>query len=121
MRKTYGDIDSKFKFVLVASKRAKQLLKGASPKLKSKSKSLIRVAQQEVRKGLVDFEIVMRRPEEEYKAEDQDFIGEEISEEAQSREQSKEEVEKKSEKEEKKKAKGRKEENEKKEEKKKKK
>ena len=78
MRKVYGDVDSKFKFVIVASKRAKQLLKGAKPRIKSKSKSLIRVAQQEVIRGLVDYEIVQKRKEEEYRAEDEDFIGEEI-------------------------------------------
>ncbi len=78
MLKTYGDIDSKFKFVLLASKRAKQLLRGVKPKLKSKSKSLIRIAQQEVKQGLVDYEIVQRKKEEEYKPEDEDFIGEEI-------------------------------------------
>lgn len=76
--KTYGDIDSKFKFVLLSSKRAKQLLKGAKPKLKSKSKSLIRIAQQEVRKGLLDYEIVQRKKGEEFRPEDEDFIGEEI-------------------------------------------
>ena len=71
-------MDSKFKFVIVASKRAKQLLKGAKPRVKSKSKSLIRVAQQEVVKGLVNYEIVQKRKEEEYRPEDEDFIGEEI-------------------------------------------
>ncbi len=78
MRKAYGDIDSKFKFVIVASKRAKQLLKGAKPKIKSKSKSLIRIAQQEVKRGMVDYEIVQKKKEEEYRPEDEDFIGEEI-------------------------------------------
>ena len=78
MRKVYGDVDSKFKFVIVASKRAKQLLKGAKPRIKSKSKSLIHIAQQEVIKGLVDYEIVQKRKEEEYRPEDEDFIGEEI-------------------------------------------
>jgi DNA-directed RNA polymerase subunit K/omega len=78
LRKAYGDIDSKFKFVIVASKRAKQLLKGAKPKIKSKSKSLIRIAQQEVKRGMVDYEIVQKKKEEEYRPEDEDFIGEEI-------------------------------------------
>ena len=78
MRKAYGDIDSKFKFVIVASKRAKELLKGAKPRIRSKSKSPIRIAQQEVRKGLVDYEIVQKAKEEEYRPEDEDFIGEEI-------------------------------------------
>ena len=104
MRKTYGDVDSKFKFVIVASKRAKQLLKGAKPKLKSRSRSLIRVAQEEVREGLVDYEIVPKKKEEEYKPEDEDFIGEEIiretgaSEEAKMNEREKEKKTKKKEK-----------------------
>lgn len=62
----------------MASKRAKQLLRGAKPRIKSKSKSLIRIAQQEVKKGLVDYEIVQKKKEEEYRPEDEDFIGEEI-------------------------------------------
>jgi len=78
LRKAYGDIDSKFKFVIVASKRAKELLKGAKPRIRSKSKSLIRIAQQEVKRGLVDYEIVQKKKEEEYRPEDEDFIGEEI-------------------------------------------
>lgn len=93
MLKTYGDIDSKFKFVLLASKRAKQLLKGSKPKIKSKSKSPIRIAQQEVREGLIDYEIVQRKREEEYKPDGEDFIGEEIGGE---KEATEEEVEKRS-------------------------
>ena len=78
MLKSFGDVESKFKFVVVASKRAKQLLKGAKPKLKTKSKSFIRIAQEEVKDGLVDYDIVQRKKEEEYRSEDEDFIGEEI-------------------------------------------
>lgn len=77
LQKTYGDFDSKFKFVIVASKRARQLLGGAKPKVKSKSKSLIRIAQEEVREGLVDYEIVQKK-KEEYTPGEKDFIGEEI-------------------------------------------
>lgn len=75
MLKTYGDVENKFKFVLMASKRAKQLLRGEKPKIKSKSKSLIRIAQEEVRKGLVEYEIVQKKGEEEYRAEEEGFIG----------------------------------------------
>lgn len=78
MEKTFGDVGSKFKYVVVASMRAKQLLKGAKPKLKTKSKSLIRIAQEEVRGGLIDFEIVPKKKEEEHVAEEEDFIGEDI-------------------------------------------
>ena len=94
MLKSFGDIGSKFKYVVVASKRAKQLLKGAKPKLKTKSKSLIRIAQEEVRDGLIDFEIVPKKKEEEYIAEEEDFIGENIVGEV---EAVKKEIEKKSE------------------------
>jgi len=76
--KTYTDFDSKFRFVIVAAKRAKQLLKGSKPKLESKSKNLIRIAQEEVRKGLVEYAIV-DSPQEELLVSDGDmFIGEEL-------------------------------------------
>jgi len=55
---SYKDLDSKYKFILLVSKRARQLLKGAKPKIKSKSKSLIRIAQEEVKKGVIDFKVI---------------------------------------------------------------
>ena len=76
--KEYGDIDSKFRYVILASKRAKQLLKGAKPKIKSKSKNLIRVAQQEVKRGMVEFEIIQNQVEDFIETDDDMFIGEEI-------------------------------------------
>lgn len=79
--KEYGDIDSKFRYVILVSKRAKQLLKGAKPKIKSKTKNLIRVAQEEVDKGLVDFELVKHKVDELHSVEDDIFIGEELIEE----------------------------------------
>jgi len=78
--KNNGEIDSKYKFVLVASKRAKELLKGAKPKIKSKYKSLIRLAQDETKLGLIDYEIIPPKKEEIYEAEDEVFIGEAIEE-----------------------------------------
>ena len=76
--KTYSDFDSKFRFVIVASKRAKQLLRGAKPKLKTKSKNLIRIAQEEVKRGMVEYEIV-DTPQEELQVSESDmFIGEEL-------------------------------------------
>ncbi len=76
--KDYSDIDSKFRYVILASKRAKQLLKGAKPKIKSKSKNLVRVAQEEVKMGLVEFEIIQNQIEEFGETGDGMFIGEEI-------------------------------------------
>ncbi len=83
--KNYGDIDSKFRYVILASIRAKQLLGGAKPRIKSKSKNLIRIAQEEVKQGLVDYEIVKEAKEEMEGLSDSSqemFIGEEVIEEA---------------------------------------
>jgi DNA-directed RNA polymerase subunit omega len=78
--KEYGDVDSKFRFVILASKRAKQLLRGAKPKVKSKSKNLIRIAQEEVQKGLIGYELVKEKVEDYSDADDNIFIGEELKE-----------------------------------------
>ena len=80
--KNYGDIDSKFRYVILAAMRAKQLLSGAKPRVKSKSRNLIRVAQEEVKQGLVDYEIVKTAKEEIEEISDSDedmFIGEELT------------------------------------------
>jgi DNA-directed RNA polymerase subunit omega len=51
-------IDSKFRYILVAAKRARQLQAGARPLIQSAAKRLTRVAQQEVTAGLVPFELL---------------------------------------------------------------
>lgn len=77
--KTNNEIDSKFRFVIIAAKRAKQLLHGAKPRIKSKSKNPIRIAQKEVREGLVDFELVEVKKEKILKPAEEGFIGEKIT------------------------------------------
>ncbi len=74
--KNYGNVDSKYRFVIIASKRAKELLKGAKPRLRTKSRNLVRVAQSEVRRGLVEYEILEGKKEEAAEPEEQIFIGE---------------------------------------------
>jgi DNA-directed RNA polymerase subunit omega len=49
-------IDSKFRFILVAAKRARQLQGGARALVQTQTKKLTRVAQLEVEAGLVPFE-----------------------------------------------------------------
>lgn len=78
----FGNIDSKYRFVILASKRAKQLLKGAKPKIKAKSRNLIRIAQAEVKSGLIEYEILPERAEELPDAEERVFVGGGIAEEA---------------------------------------
>lgn len=71
----FGNVDSKFRFVILASKRAKQLLKGAKPKVKSKSRNPIRIAQSEVRSGVIEFEILPTQKEEYQEQEERVFVG----------------------------------------------
>ena len=72
------EIDSKFRFVIIAAKRAKQLLRGSKPRIKTKSKNPIRVAQLEVTKGLVNYDIIELKKEQVRKPQEEGFIGEEI-------------------------------------------
>ena len=76
--KTSAEIDSKFRFVIVAAKRAKQLIRGSKPRIKSKSKNPIRIAQMEVTKGLVNYDIIEPKKEQVRKPDEEGFIGEKI-------------------------------------------
>jgi len=78
----FGNIDSKYRFIILAAKRAKQLLKGAKPKIQSKSKSPIRIAQTEVRNGLIEYEIIPTRMDEVPEREERVFMGDGIPDEA---------------------------------------
>jgi DNA-directed RNA polymerase subunit omega len=48
-------IDSKFRYILVAAKRAHQLHAGAKARVQSESRKVIVIAQREVCSGLVPF------------------------------------------------------------------
>ena len=72
----FGNIDSKYRYVILASKRAKQLLKGAKPKIQAKSRNLIRIAQAEVKSGLIEYEILPEPKEETRDAEDRLYVSE---------------------------------------------
>jgi DNA-directed RNA polymerase subunit K/omega len=85
--KNFGNVDSKYRFVIIASKRAKELLKGAKARIKSRSKNPIRIAQSEVRMGLVDFEILKSKKEEIPEQEERVFLGEQVGGELEGEEQ----------------------------------
>ena len=53
-----GNIDSKFRFILIAAKRARQLQGGAKPLIHTLSRKPTRIAQEEVRSGVIKFELV---------------------------------------------------------------
>lgn len=50
-------IDSKFRYVLLVSKRAEQLIQGAQPRTKSKHAKATRVAMEEVEKNQVKWQL----------------------------------------------------------------
>jgi DNA-directed RNA polymerase subunit omega len=52
------NIESKFRFILVSAKRARQLQAGAKPLIQSQSKKVTRIAQEEVAAGLVPIEVL---------------------------------------------------------------
>lgn len=65
IQKIPSEFDSKFRFVLVAAERAKQLQNGAPPKLELTSRKPAFVAIKETQSGLVEFEVLEEEEEEE--------------------------------------------------------
>jgi DNA-directed RNA polymerase omega subunit len=52
------ELDSKFRLITIAAKRCEQLHRGARPKFETSSKKWSYVALEEVRQGMIDFEIL---------------------------------------------------------------
>ncbi|MGE0103416.1 MAG: DNA-directed RNA polymerase subunit omega [Blastocatellales bacterium] len=55
-----GTIDSKYRKILIAAKRSKQLQKGARPRIELPNAKPTRIALEEIDHGLVDFELTER-------------------------------------------------------------
>jgi DNA-directed RNA polymerase omega subunit len=51
------DVDSKFRFITVASQRAKQLQNGAKPRVEIRSRKPTRIAMHEVLHGAISWEM----------------------------------------------------------------
>jgi DNA-directed RNA polymerase subunit K/omega len=70
-------VDSKFRFVLVTSGRAEQLMRGARPKVDAGNRKSTTVAMDEVAQGLVDWDYgPPPAPPEEAAAEGSEAAGE---------------------------------------------
>ena len=72
--KVPDNFDSKFRFILVAAERAKQIQNGAPPKIDVKSAKPAYIAIREVEQNLIPFEILEEAPEDqdvEYEDEEQ--------------------------------------------------
>lgn len=54
MYKLPEDLESKYRFVTIASKRAEQLQSGAPPRVQAKQRKYTVVAQEEVAEGLIE-------------------------------------------------------------------
>jgi DNA-directed RNA polymerase subunit omega len=54
------EIDSKYRLVLLAAKRSKQIQKGAKPRLQSQAKKPTRIALEEVRRGLIYYQQIAK-------------------------------------------------------------
>lgn len=55
-------IDSKFRMVILAAKRAKQLLRGARKRIAMDAENPLTIALEEINQGLIDFEITDGTP-----------------------------------------------------------
>jgi len=64
------EFDSKFRFILVAAERAKQIQNGAPPKIGVKSAKPAFIALREVEQNLIRYEILEEAIEEEEIIED---------------------------------------------------
>jgi DNA-directed RNA polymerase omega subunit len=58
-------IDSKYRLVLLAARRSKQIQKGARPRLHSAARKPTRIALEEVEKGLVPYQSTIKVEKDE--------------------------------------------------------
>ena len=58
MQKIPDSIGSKYRFIIVAAERAKQLQNNAKPKIKTKSTKPAYIAMREIEQDLVSFEML---------------------------------------------------------------
>lgn len=54
------DIDSKYRLVLLAARRSKQIQKGARPRVHTGARKPTRVALEEVERGLVPYQPIVK-------------------------------------------------------------
>jgi DNA-directed RNA polymerase omega subunit len=52
-----GTIDSKFRYIIVAAKRTRQLQAGSKPMVSAQGRKFTRIAMEEVSAGMVKFEL----------------------------------------------------------------
>lgn len=55
-------VESRFRYVMLVSKRAEQLIQGAAPKLKTKHSKATRVAMEEVNRQQINWQLAPPAP-----------------------------------------------------------
>jgi DNA-directed RNA polymerase subunit omega len=60
-----NNIDSKFRYILICAKRARQLQSGVRPLVQTPTKRATKIAQQEVSAGLIPFKLIDLKAEHE--------------------------------------------------------
>jgi DNA-directed RNA polymerase subunit omega len=63
MHKIPESIGSKFRFIVIAAERAKQLQNNAKPKIRTKSTKPAHIAMKEVEQGLIAWEVTRNEAE----------------------------------------------------------
>ena len=58
MQKIPESVGSKYRFIIIAAERAKQLQNNARPKVKTRSTKPAHIAMRELEEGLIKFEVV---------------------------------------------------------------
>lgn len=56
------EIDSKYRLVLLVARRSKQIQKGAKPRLQTAAKKPTRIALEEVQRGLINYQTIIKEP-----------------------------------------------------------
>ncbi len=57
MTSKLGTIDSKFRYIIVAAKRTRQLQAGAKPMVAAQGRKFTRIAMEEVSAGMIKFDL----------------------------------------------------------------
>ncbi len=59
--KEYNGLESKFRQVLIVSKRAKELLRGSKPLIKTKEKHPLKIAKEELERGKLSIKLIEKK------------------------------------------------------------
>lgn len=66
------EFDSKFRFIVVAAERARQIQGGAPVRIDTESRKAAHIAIREVEEGLVDYEVLEEETEESEEAREEE-------------------------------------------------